>query len=66
VYLLIYLSLIIIVIIIVVGWYQGWQGAVGRTYWTDKGSVRRGVALWWKDELNVAPLPDNHLFGFKI
>jgi hypothetical protein len=48
---------------------EGWQGAVGKTYWTDKGSVRRGMALWWKDELNVAPLPDNQrsfLFGFKI
>ncbi len=37
----------------------GWQGAVGSTYWTSQGNVRRGLAVWWKTGLDVAPLPDN-------
>ena len=48
----------------------GWQGAaVGSTYWTSQGNVRRGIALWWQTGLDVAPLPDNcfnFLHGFKI
>ena len=42
---------------------------MGNTYWTDQGTVRRGIALWWKTGLDVAPLPDNcftFLFGFRI
>jgi hypothetical protein len=47
----------------------GWQGAVGSTYWTSQGNVRRGIAVWWKTGLDVVPLPDNcftFIFGFKI
>jgi hypothetical protein len=47
----------------------GWQGAVGSTYRTSQGKVRRGIAVWWKTGLDVAPLPDNcfnFLYGFKI
>ena len=47
----------------------GWQGAVGSTYWTSQGNVRRGIAVWWKTGLDVVPLPDNcfnFLYGFKI
>jgi hypothetical protein len=47
----------------------GWQEAVESTYWTSQGNVRRGIAVWWKTGLDVAPLPDNcfnFLFGFKI
>ena len=42
---------------------------MGNTYWTDQGTVRRGIALWWKTGLDVAPLPNNcftFLFGFRI
>jgi hypothetical protein len=48
---------------------EGWQGAVDSIYWTNQGNVRRGIALWWKRGLDVAPLPDNcfnFLNGFKI
>ena len=48
---------------------EGWQGAVGSTYWTNQGNVRRGIAVWWKTGLDVTPLPDNcfsFLYGFKI
>jgi hypothetical protein len=47
----------------------GWQGAVGSTYWTSQGNVRRGIAVWWKTGLDVVPLPDNcfnFMYGFKI
>ncbi len=27
------------------------QRAVGSTYWTNQGNVRRGIALWWKTRL---------------
>jgi hypothetical protein len=36
----------------------GWQGAVGSTYWTNQGNVRRGIAVWWKTGLDVPPLLD--------
>ena len=47
----------------------GWQGAVGSTYWTSQGNVRRGIAVWWKTGLDVVPLLDNcfnFMYGFKI
>ena len=47
----------------------GFDGTVGEPYHSPTGQLRRGLAILFKKELNLEPLPDNawsHLHGVRI